>query len=141
VNKTEICFTEEELELLNKGLKYDINYKRKHWLSNLALEADSAITRLPSHEQEHVRHIVAHNLQKLYKQYSKKNSNSNGNGTKEIKIINQIKTKLEDAKAIVTKADKGNSVVIIKEDEYNNKIRTFISKNSFNLSNHDITNK
>ena len=47
VNKTEICFTEEELKLLNYGLKYNINYKRKHWLSNLALEADSAITRLP----------------------------------------------------------------------------------------------
>jgi hypothetical protein len=37
-------------------------------------------------------------------------------GNKEIKIINQIKTKLEDAKAIVTKADKGNSIVIIHED-------------------------
>jgi len=30
VNKTEVCFTEEELEILNKGLKYNINYKRKH---------------------------------------------------------------------------------------------------------------
>jgi hypothetical protein len=67
INETEISFADEELALLNKDFKYNINYRRKHWLSNLALEVDSAITRLPSQEQEHVRQIVAHNLQKLYK--------------------------------------------------------------------------
>ena len=44
----------------------------KHWLSNIALEAEAAITRLPTDEQEHVRFQVAHNLQKLYKQHNGK---------------------------------------------------------------------
>jgi hypothetical protein len=48
VNKTEI-------NLLNKGLKYNLGHKRKHWVNNLAFEAESAITFLPPGEQEHVR--------------------------------------------------------------------------------------
>ena len=38
INKTNISFTDDELTLLNKGLKYNLSQKRKHWLSNLALE-------------------------------------------------------------------------------------------------------
>jgi hypothetical protein len=67
VNKTQIRFTDEEMILLNKGLKYNLGHKKKQWLSNLALEAEAAVARLPTHEQEHVRHLIAHNLQKLYK--------------------------------------------------------------------------
>jgi hypothetical protein len=58
-----------------------------------------------------------------------------------MKIIHRMKTKLKEAKAIVTKADKGNSIVIIQEAEYNNKIHTFISSNAFGTSNKDITKK
>jgi hypothetical protein len=68
VNKTSIPFTEEEMKLLNKGLKYNLSHKRKHWLSNFALEAEAVITLLHTHELEYVRYQVAHNLQKLYGQ-------------------------------------------------------------------------
>jgi hypothetical protein len=68
INKTDITFTDEEMTLLNKGLKYNLNYRNKGRLSTLALEAETAISLLPSHEQEYLRYQVAHNLQKLYKQ-------------------------------------------------------------------------
>jgi hypothetical protein len=42
-NKTSISFTDEELTLLSTGLKYNLNHKRKYWLSYLALEAESTI--------------------------------------------------------------------------------------------------
>jgi hypothetical protein len=32
------------MTLLNKGLKYNVSHKRKHWLNNVALEAENAIT-------------------------------------------------------------------------------------------------
>jgi len=54
INKTDIEFSNEEMTLLNKGLKYNLTYKGKYWLSNLALEATAIITVLPTHEQEHV---------------------------------------------------------------------------------------
>jgi hypothetical protein len=71
VNKTTIQFSKVEMTLLNKGLKYNLTHKGKYWLSNIALEDEVAITILPTHEQEHIRHQVAHNLQKLCKQKTK----------------------------------------------------------------------
>jgi len=51
INKTDIVFTEEEMSLLNRGLKYNLSYKRKYWFSNIALEAENAIMLLPVQEQ------------------------------------------------------------------------------------------
>jgi hypothetical protein len=68
VNKTEIDFSKEEISLLNKGLKYNLEHKRKHWVNNLAFEAESAISLLPPGEQEHVRYQVAQNIKKLQHQ-------------------------------------------------------------------------
>jgi hypothetical protein len=67
------------MTLLNKGLKYNVKHKGKHWLSNLALGAEAAIIRLPAQEQEHVRYTVAHNLQKLYEQFKGKHPSTDRN--------------------------------------------------------------
>jgi len=59
----------------------------------------------------------------------------------EIKTKNQIKMKLKEADATVTKADKGNSIIRLYEDDYNSKIHTFFSSNNFPQSAQDITSK
>ena len=117
INKTNVTFTDEEMTLLNKGLKYNLNYKNKHRLSTLVLEAETAISLLPSHEQEYLWYQVAHNLQKLYKQQNSKHTAKDFRN--ESKIVIQIRKKLTAAKAIVTKADKGNSLIILPETDYN----------------------
>ena len=109
------------MTLLNKGLKYNLNYKGKNWLSTLALEAETAISLLPSHEQEYLRYQVSQNLQKLYKQQNSKQKTTDFKT--ENKIVHQNTKKLTAAKAIVTKADKGNSMIIIPETDYN-KVKT-----------------
>jgi hypothetical protein len=58
-NRTKINFSGNELTLLNKGLKYNLNYKPKNWVKNLALEAETAIMHLPYAEQEGMRFMVA----------------------------------------------------------------------------------
>jgi hypothetical protein len=40
----------------------------------------------------------------------------------------------------ITKADKGNTLVIMYKEDYNNKIEEFITKNNF-IKLHDITKK
>ena len=100
VNKTNISFTNEDTALLNKGLKYNLHHKDKHWVSNLALEAEAALTPLPPSKQEHIRHQVAHNIHKLYKHHY--NTPPPKIPRNEIKIINQFKKKLSNAKAMVT---------------------------------------
>jgi hypothetical protein len=42
---------------------------------------------------------------------------------------------------MITKADKGNSIVILYIDDYNRKIYNFITNNSFTLATRYITNK
>jgi len=89
VNKTNISFMNEEMALLNKGLKYSLHHKDKHWLSNLALEAEAALTPLPPPEQEHIRHQVVHNLRKLYKHHN--NTPSPKTPRNEIKILTKLR--------------------------------------------------
>jgi hypothetical protein len=47
VNNTNIYFSENELALLNKGPKYNLHNRHKHWLTNLALEAKQLLTGSP----------------------------------------------------------------------------------------------
>jgi hypothetical protein len=46
VNNTNIRFTADELNLLNKGIKYNVSYKNKNWTQTLALETERAIAQL-----------------------------------------------------------------------------------------------
>jgi len=41
----------EELNLLNKGLKYNLNYKNRNWIQTLALETETAVAQLHAQEQ------------------------------------------------------------------------------------------
>jgi hypothetical protein len=43
INQTDIIFTNEELMLLNKGLKHNLGHKHKRWIRDLGLEAECAI--------------------------------------------------------------------------------------------------
>jgi len=40
---------------------------------------------------------------------------------------------------MTSKADKGNSIVILYQDEYNQKVEEFISNNTFTTAKTDIT--
>jgi hypothetical protein len=42
---------------------------------------------------------------------------------------------------MITKADKGNSIIIIYIEEYNKKVNTFIANNNFRKTNNNIINK
>jgi hypothetical protein len=45
-NCTNIQFTHNDIQLLNKGLKYNLHYKNKKLIQTLALEAETAISNL-----------------------------------------------------------------------------------------------
>jgi len=92
VNHTNISFSPEELKLLNKGLKYNLSHKRKNWIKDLAMEAETDVTKLQTADQDYIRCLVARNIELLYKQY---NSNRNHNTQKahaEMHTITNIKT-------------------------------------------------
>jgi hypothetical protein len=69
-------FTNHELTLFNKGLKYNLNHKQMNRIKNVALEAERVITQIPTHEQDHIRCKAAHNITRLYKKQEQKHANN-----------------------------------------------------------------
>jgi ketol-acid reductoisomerase len=53
------------MQLLNKGLKYNLHHKHKQWIQTLASDADTTICLLPDKDQPYVRQLVASNIKKI----------------------------------------------------------------------------
>jgi hypothetical protein len=133
------------MQLLNKGLEYNLHYKHKNWIKTLATEADTTINQLNETKHIYMRQLVANNLQKNTDREAtekvKRTTLQMKHYSYEKKLINNIKTKMMQNHLIITKADKGNTLVIIHEHEYNEKVQEFISNNNFTKLSQDITNK
>jgi hypothetical protein len=65
INLTNINFNEDEHRLLQKGLKYNLHIKPKHWLKTTAIEAETAIKLLPILDQDTIRYQISKTIQKL----------------------------------------------------------------------------
>jgi hypothetical protein len=140
-------FTKNELQLLDKELKYNLHYKPKTWIKTLAIEADTVIRELPEKDQGYMKQSVANKITRII---TKEDRNNESRSRKlkhtereyhEWRTIKSIKQKLTCNQLIVTKADNGNTLVIMKEEDYNNKIEEFINNNNFTKLTRDITSK
>jgi hypothetical protein len=66
-------FPDEELQLLDIGLKHNLHYKHKKWIKSLAIEADTAINLSDEKEQKQIKQLFANNIKKLiYNQHLKR---------------------------------------------------------------------
>jgi hypothetical protein len=108
INQTDIVFVFTVLS------RYDFSHKNKYWIRKIALEAENAITLLPTEEQDYMRHQVAKQIQELQTQQITSCANNHKNHSTEVKILNHIKEKLHRHEAMITKADRGNSTVILR---------------------------
>jgi hypothetical protein len=89
VNLTPIQFDNKEIELLNKGLQYNMPYNNsKHWLKRLIVETEVAISKLPEQQQEGFRFLAKQNIKKIMNN-DKQNCNKSVEG-KLVKTIKQI---------------------------------------------------
>ena len=116
---------------MEKGLIYNLHNKKKNWLVNLALEAETAIGSLPATDREYYRKKVSDHIEKL--RHQNKSFPYHISYT-ESKIVKSIQTKLKDNDAIITSTDKGNSMVILPTHQYHMKIQNFVDKNKFQIS-------
>ena len=136
VNMTNISFSEPEMALLQKGSKYTLHNKPKEWIQNFALEAETAISYLPPSEREIYRKMTAEHIDTL--QDNNKPPHTHNTHSKS-KTIRNIKTKLKENGPMITRADKGNSFVILSTSQYETKIEEFIQTNHFQTSVRDPT--
>jgi mRNA-degrading endonuclease RelE of RelBE toxin-antitoxin system len=134
-DQSDVHFTEDEIQLLCKGPKYNLHYKPKHWLKTLALEAATAISLADESKQNYLRHAVSKSLSQLIN----KIIHNSITGKREWKNMKGIKQKIMDNRLIITQADKGKTIVIIHEHEYNKLVHDFININNFSKEAHDPT--
>ena len=88
-----------------------------------------------------MRYRVADNMNKLYRQYNHNKQYNSTHDKHEKKITDQMKEKLKDNNAIITKADKGNSIVIMSREAYDEKISDFVRNKNFTCTTKDLTTK
>jgi hypothetical protein len=129
-NLTDIEFNEEESAIINKSLKYNVNmdYKPKEIEDGL-IEVDVAIKSTPKEIQDSIRINFIHEMNKNNNEIVKNNIKERSN--KELKLIKSISEKLKENNSMIAKADKSNTVVIIKNEDYDKKVIDFIEKNEF----------
>jgi hypothetical protein len=137
VNLTPIQFDNKEIELLNKGLQYNMPYNNsKHWLERLIVETEVAISKLPEQHQEGFRFLAKQNIKKIMN-----NDKQNSNKSVEGNLVKTIKQKLIDNGSVITKADKGKTTVIISNQELTNKINSYAIENKLHKLTKDPTLK
>lgn len=140
VNLTNIQFNEDEINILNKGLKH--NFKTGSLNKNLLTElinAESAIKSVKNEQNEIVlRSIIDKKVERINHQQMKYKKVYNNNKN-EIRLLNNIKHKLNAHKSLITKADKGQSIVIMEINNYVDKVNSFLKDNNINILNKDPT--
>jgi hypothetical protein len=128
------------MTILQKGPKHNTHIKPKNWIQTLALKAEMAITRLPPSEREVYRKITAERINILQENNKSTYTHTHThNVPAESKIIWSIKAKLNDNGAMIARADKGNSLVILPTTQYETKIELFIQSSIFQISKNDPT--
>ena len=89
-----------------------MGFPHKNWIQNLGIEAECAISLLPQEDQEYMRLRVAKQIGKIYYQRPS-HHHVTPIQSRELRIAKSIKEKLIVNNATITKADKGNSIVIM----------------------------
>ena len=134
INLSETQFTETEINLLEKGPKY--NPPTNHLnIETLIAEVEISLTN----------HLNTDNLVKEQITSVIKNSTDINNVSKkhtpEELTVRSIQKKVKENNLSVTRADKGNSIVILTQDQYNNKVQDFLNKEKPVLLKKDPTEK
>ena len=137
VNLTNIRFSQEEISLLNNVRQHSIEKPLKKYWTNLIMETKQAIRKLDSKMQAPHRILATKKLRQL----RASDHHNNVMAKRQTYILKNINNKLEKENAMVAKADKGKTCVIIYTDEHNKKVHNFFNENNFQKLQKDPTDK
>ena len=136
INLTKIQFIKEEMELLNTRMQYNIEKPMEQYWNDLIIETDQAIRKMDPKTQDAFRVIATKKLKQMKNYDNQKNIHAKCR----THTMKNIKEKLKMGNAMITRADKGKTIVIIDTDEYNKKTLDFINNNFKNLNNNPTDN-
>jgi hypothetical protein len=125
------------MTLLQKGPRYNLHSKKDNWIQNLALEAETAISQLPPSDHDiKDRKLTAERINTLLLNNT---SQAKQHTHPETRAVRAIQTKLKNNEAMITRANKGNSLVILPIKHYNAKVQNFVQANNFHTATKEPT--
>jgi hypothetical protein len=127
--KLDITFTECKMSLLQKGPKYNLHAKQENW----SLEAETAISQLPTPDQDVYMKLVAEHITAL----QNNNHQPTHHTHPEARTVKTIQLKLKSNNAMIAQAVKGNSLVILPIQHYESKVHNFLQANKFQTTSSD----
>ena len=117
INLSNTQFKKEEIKLLENGPKYNPNINTKNVVETLVCEVELSLNHISD------SNFTKEKVKKVLQDTPKPKQNH-----KEVSLIKSIQSKIKDNNLIMTRADKGNSIVILCKGEYQQKINTFLEK-------------
>jgi predicted CoA-binding protein len=128
-NLTNINFPREETALLEKGLQHIIKKPINKYWTNLLIETEEAIKTLDTNKQEAMRLLASTKL----RQIKTSSTSLNPMAKRQTYLTNKINETLAKEHAILTKADKGRTIVIIYTKDYKDNVNHFLKNNNFHM--------
>lgn len=131
-NLSSVQLSVSECSLLEKGLKYNMQpVVSKKPLQSLAVDSEMAIVR--SKKDEAVKHLVASNIKQAF------TSSTTSLISHDTRIYRSLQNKIQQNDLVVSKADKGNTVVILERNSYIQKVNDVIQGSDFEKLRSDPT--
>ena len=127
----------EEMSLLNWGLQHSIEKPLDKYWTDLIMETEQAIRMLEPKLQSPYRILATRKL----KQIKTSSNHHNAEAKWQTYILKNINNKLRKEDAMITKADKGKTCVIIYNNDYTSKVHNFLDNNNFQKLPKDPTDK
>ncbi|XP_055389983.1 uncharacterized protein LOC129618968 [Condylostylus longicornis] len=122
VNKSSYTFSTKEMDLLNKGLKYAITPKRTD-KEDIIADVETAIRGADHGAKENIR-------KEVYK-ILRGSNNTNSNLDNKPKSEHSTVKSLNEKPVYYIKAEKGNTIVIMNKDDYDEKILDKLNNGNF----------
>ncbi|XP_044760166.1 uncharacterized protein LOC123317626 [Coccinella septempunctata] len=145
-NMTQVRFDEDELNLLKLGLKFSFERtnappQRRLQLKEFSVELDVILENICKDDQHRndVRNELLKHIQPLPARPAKIHNNTpHSSGTRRPfpSVLKSVKEKIETHNLIITKADKGNCLVILDKHVYIEKTENFLDSENFKTLEH-----
>lgn len=128
INLTDVVFNNKELNLLNKGTKYAPKIPFKNQLETLVVDTATALS---DHTNQLTTELVKKTLTEIPIYKCSVDTNT----------IKTIQNKIKENNLVSTRADKGNATVLLKKQDYINKVADFFQKEKIQRLTKDPTAK
>ena len=137
-NLSSITFTEEEQALMDKGTKY-VQPERLNQcqLESMAISCEQVIQTMEYDVRPEARTKIGKVLLDIKESLCRTNDRTQVMQRK----VTDLQKKIRQNNLILTKADKGNTVVLMDKEEYTQKVESYIAANGYQELTKDPTQK